>query len=294
VGTQIVKDIITPKLNKIIDLINKEYRVVFLGDYFNPSNPNNLSRKFLSDMFKKITTPKILLIGNHDRDKNGSNCLASISSFLNANDIIVEDTYEENNICYISYTLDFQHIVNIIKTTKCKYIVGHFSFGYMKDEKIMRGELEYDKSYDDKIFILGHIHSHQIKNNINYIGSISPTKLDELNNDFKILQLDNNMNFNWKSIKYDLTQKEIHDISQLGEANENTKVIFDVDSVEEKNKILEQLGDKKLLDIKFKIKNTSIDISMLKIETMVMEYLKIQGKEELYEKTMQYLEGGRN
>jgi hypothetical protein len=164
----------------------------------------------------------------------------------------------------------------------------------MKDEKIMRGELEYDKSYDDKIFILGHIHSHQIKNNINYIGSISPTKLDELNNDFKILQLDNNMNFNWKSIKYDLTQKEIHDISQLGEANENTKVIFDVDSVEEKNKILEQLGDKKLLDIKFKIKNTSIDISMLKIETMVMEYLKIQGKEELYEKTMQYLEGGRN
>jgi hypothetical protein len=27
---------------------------------------------------------------------------------------------------------------------------------------------------------------------------------------------------------------------------------------------------------------------------MVMEYLKIQGKEELYEKTMQYLEGGRN
>jgi len=148
VGTQIVKDIITPKLNKIIDLINKEYRVVFLGDYFNPSNPNNLSRKFLSDIFKKITTPKILLIGNNYRDKNGSNCLASISSFLNANDIIVEDTYEENNICYISYTLDFQHIVNIIKTTKCKYIVGHFSFGYMKDEKIMRGELEYDKSYD--------------------------------------------------------------------------------------------------------------------------------------------------
>src|SRR5271157_3897228 len=155
-------DLLNEKLDKLIDIIYSQDKVVFLGDYFNPANPDNGEREKLSEIIMQITIEKIFLVGNHDKDKYGNCCLSAIRPFIIQNNgIIVDDYYEMGEYCFISYTLDFQHIENIIKTTKCKYIIGHFSFEYENRGRIFKGELEYKPEYDNKIFILGHIHKSQ-------------------------------------------------------------------------------------------------------------------------------------
>lgn len=289
VGNILSRNLLDNKIDKIIELTNKQDKCVMMGDYFNPSNPENRSREYLASIINRINVPIIMLIGNHDRDKFGSSSLAAIKPLLRKDINIVEDFFEEDNMCYISYCLDFEHIKNVIINTKCKYIVGHFAFGYeLRGKKL--NEIEYDNKFEDKVFILSHIHKHQIIKNINYTGAIVITNLGELDYNFKLLLLDSKTGvMEWKNIKYDLNNITINNLSELGDANENTKVTIEVDSIEEKNKMLEQLKDKKLLDVKFKIKNTGIDISVLKIESMVKEYLKIQGREDLYDKVMSYI-----
>jgi DNA repair exonuclease SbcCD nuclease subunit len=296
IGNIKVRDLIYPKLDKLIDLINKQNKCVFLGDYFNPSNPDNGSREFLTDILNRINIPVILLIGNHDIDKHGSHTLAPVRKYIEKNNgIVVEDYYEDKDICYISYSLNFQHIRDIIKGTKCKYIAGHFAFDYELRGKQLK-EMEYDSNiYDNKIFILGHIHKNQSVRNIYYIGSIAPTNLGEIGYESKLLLLDEtNGNMEWKNIKYELNNMVSNNVDDiLKNGNENSKVTIEVNSIEEKNKILAQLKDKKLLDLKFNIKNSNINVSALKIDEMVKEYLKIHGREDLYEKVMGYIPEGR-
>jgi DNA repair exonuclease SbcCD nuclease subunit len=285
------RDLLVNKLPKLIDLINKQDKCVFMGDYFNPANPDNSNREFFAEILNKINVPVIMVIGNHDRDKNGRNSLSAYKPLLNKNINIVEDYYEEDNYCYISYSLDIEHIINIINNTKCKYIVGHFSFEYESHGKIMKGELIGNgNEFKDKIFLLAHIHKSQDKGNVYYLGAMCPSKLDEIDYNFRLLIMKDNDIMEWKNIKYDLNNiisNNVDDILKNG--NENSKVVIEVNSIEEKNKILAQLKDKKLLDLKFKIKNTGIDISTLKIEEMVKEYLKIQGREDLFDKVMSYI-----
>jgi hypothetical protein len=98
----------------------------------------------------------------------------------------------------------------------------------------------------------------------------------------------------WKNIKYELNNMVSNNVDDiLKNGNENSKVVIEVDSIEEKNKILAQLQGKKLLDLKFNIKNSNINVSSLKIDEMVKEYLKIHGREDLYEKVMGYIPEGR-
>jgi DNA repair exonuclease SbcCD nuclease subunit len=290
-GSIRVIELINEKIDKLIAVINEEDKVVFLGDYFNPSNPENEYRELLSNIIIKITIPKIFIIGNHDKDKRGFHCLNGIKSFIEQNNgIVVEDYLEQGDYCYISYTLDFQHIRDIISKTKCKYIVGHFAFDYELNNRELK-EVEYDIAFKDKIFLLGHIHKHQIKGNVNYIGSLAPTKLDEIGYDYKILSIDNGGNFNWRSIKYNF--RVIKTLEELKGIEDKSRVIFqgDVDTLEERNKIMELLGGQNLLNVKIEVKNKQIDIGNMDIKTMVQEYLKILGKEGLYDKVIGLIEG---
>lgn len=285
-------DLINEKIEKIIELANEQLDgVIFLGDYFNPANPDNGEREKLSQIIHKIKTKKIFLVGNHDKDKSGKHSLSAIKPFIAENNgMIVEDYYEEGDFCYISYTLDFKHIEDIILKTKCKYIVGHFAFGYENRGRMLKGELEYDSKYDNNYFILGHIHKHQqYKPNVMYLGSVAPHKLDELEYEYKLLLI-NNGQLNLKNIKYNVKQKTITDVAQLDGDDERTKVIMEVSSIEEKSRILAQLGDRKFLDLKINVKDKSIDISDLNIQSMVKEYLKILGREDLYDMVMNLID----
>lgn len=288
VGTTTTKDILFDKMDKIIEYINYNDKVVFLGDYFNPSEPANIYREYLSSILNKINVPKILIVGNHDRDKRGSYSIAPIQEFLKKDDIIVNDFYEEGDFCYIAYSLNFQHIIDIINNTKCKYVVGHFSFDYEKNSKIMKGEIEYDSVWDNKQFILGHIHKHQAKKNVMYVGALAPTKLDELEYDYNIVRIENDK-IQLKPIKYDLKVKVVKSLKDLDGVDGNTKIIIEGNNVEETNKIIEALKDKKVLDYKSVSKKHDIDISKLKIDEMIKEYLEQNGRIDLFNDVMKFV-----
>lgn len=290
VGNTNVSDVFAQHMDTVINFVNTQDKVILLGDYFNPSEPYNVYREKLSDMLCKIKVPIRMLVGNHDRDKRGSYSVSYLTPFWKVTDNKVIDTYlEEGDCCYISYTLEFDKMKEIINKTKCKYIIGHFSFEYEKGNRIMKGEIEYDKAWDDKIFILGHIHKSQQKNNVIYVGSASPTNLGELDYKFRYAYFDKNNMLQFKELKYEFSEKVIKNVNDLNGVDENTRVIIDIDNAEEKNKIMAMLADKKVLGCKAISKEHNIDISKLKVTELVKEYLEKLGRTDLYEEAMKFV-----
>ena len=61
IGSIFARDLIEEKKDKLLELINKEDMVIFMGDYFNVPEPSNKFRHFFSDFLKKIKQIEIIL-----------------------------------------------------------------------------------------------------------------------------------------------------------------------------------------------------------------------------------------
>lgn len=285
------RDLISEKKDKLLELINKEDMVVFLGDYFNVPEPGNEYRYFWSEFLKEIKIPKRLILGNHDIDnETQQNSLAAITPYLNDKEIV--DTYQEiDNVCLMAYQFNFDKLDKIITQTKCRYILGHFSFDYELHGRVLKGELEYNDKYNDKQFILGHIHRyHQAKSNVIYLGALAPSKLDELGFEFKIGYI-NNGEFSTKNVKHNVKQKVVKTLKDLEDIDERTSVIFDLPEGNN-NDIINKLKDKKLLNYKVKSGVKTLNVNELDLSGLLQEYLKIIGRPDLYDRVLSFIDTG--
>jgi DNA repair exonuclease SbcCD nuclease subunit len=284
------RDLIEEKKEKLLELINAEDMVVFLGDYFNVPEPSNEFRHFFSDMLQDIKVPKRLLLGNHDIDnQNQQNCLSAISPYLTKEEI-VNEYCEMGNTCLVSYLFDYDKLQKVISETKCKYIIGHFSFDYESHGRLLEGEVRYKPEYDGKVFILGHIHKYQVaKPNVIYLGSFAPHKLDELEFDYKIGYLKGG-EFTTKNVKHNIKQKVIRRIEDLEGVDERTKVVFELEEGVDKEIIMKKLKEKKMLSYQIKEGSKEIDTQNLNLSGLLTEYLKVIGRPDLYDKVMGFIE----
>ena len=285
------RDLIEEKKEKLLELINAEDMVVFLGDYFNVPEPSNEFRHFFSDFLQDIKVPKRLLLGNHDIDnQNQQNCLSAIAPYLTDQEIVKEACYTASGICMVSYLFDYAKLEKIISETKCKYVIGHFSFDYELNGRILKGEVEYKPEYDSKQFILGHIHRYQIaRPNVTYLGSFAPHKLDELEFDYKVGFI-NGGEFTTKNVKHNIKQKVVRRLEDLEGIDERTKVVFELEEGADKEAIVQKLKEKKMLSYQIKEGSKEIDTQNLNLSGLLTEYLKVIGRPDLYDKVMGFIE----
>lgn len=290
VGNIRTKDLVAEKREKLLELINAEDMVVFLGDYFNVPEPSNEFRHFFSDFLQGIKVPKRLLLGNHDIDnQNQQNCLSAIEPYLTKEEI-VNEYCEIGNTCLVSYLFDYDKLQKVISETKCKYVIGHFSFDYELHGRLLEGEVRYKPEYDNKTFILGHIHKYQIaKPNVIYLGSFAPHKLDELEFDYKIGYLKGD-EFTTKNVKHNIKQKVIRRIEDLDGVDDRTKVIFELEDGVDKEAVMKKLKEKKMLSYQVNEGSKEIDTQNLNLSGLLTEYLKVIGRPDLYDKVMGFID----
>lgn len=283
-------DLFNEKKDKLLEVINKEDMVVFLGDYFNSPEPHNEFRKAFSEFVSRIKVPKRFILGNHDIDNaTEQNSLVAIEPFLQ--DEIVSQYETIGDVTLVSYIFDFDKLADIVRKAKTKYIVGHFSFEYELGKRKFKGELEYDSDFEEKEFILGHIHKFQQKGNITYLGSFVPHKLNELEYDYKICFINNGV-ASFKNVKHNIKQKVIKTIDDLKDIDDRTNVIIEVNNMSDKEEVIKALKEKKIMNIKYVTEKQTIDVKNLNIEGLLQEYLETLGRGDLFEKINNYIEKG--
>jgi len=283
-------DLFQEKVDKLVELINKEDMVVFLGDYFNSPEPHNEFRKVFSEFVSRIKIPKRFILGNHDIDNaTEQNSLVAIEPFLQ--DEIVSEYEVIGDVTLVAYLFDFDKLGKIVKNVKTKYVVGHFSFEYELGKRKLKGELDYDGSLDDKQFILGHIHKFQQKGNITYLGSFVPHKLDELEYEYKIALIKDGEVI-YKNVKHNIKQKVVKTLEDLKDVDDRTNIILELKDMKDKEEIVKALKEKKIMNIKYVTEKQAIDTKNLNIDGLLKEYLETLGRGDLFDRVRNYIEKG--
>lgn len=137
--------------------------------------------KMLHERFGKFTQLK----GNHDLYLRDSRDICSLHMFDDYTHLI-NDYHIEGNVMYVSWICnqeEYDHIINLTKKHKIKYVMGHFEFSnfHLNDHYLMEhGSSHRELKHIKKIFT-GHYHGRQEMDNVVYIGNPFPFDFNDAN-----------------------------------------------------------------------------------------------------------------
>lgn len=173
------------------DLDTREVGLDIMGDLFQQRDKLSVVTinraldgiKFLADNFHDVR----LIVGNHDLPYRDSRKDSSLEIFRSIPGVKLVDYYEiDGNCMYVSWLVsdeEYEEIVKVSKAKKIRWMFGHFEFaGFRLNDNFIT---EHGSSYRalkhlDKVYS-GHYHAHQIKDNIEYLGTPFPYDMNDAN-----------------------------------------------------------------------------------------------------------------
>lgn len=170
---------------------DEKLELVVLGDTFHQRDKLAVEAFYaalkefgrLSQFFDKIT----MLVGNHDMPYRDRRDVHSIEMFRNLPNVTVVDDYLiRGNQMYVSWLLNGEEYDDVIRVSKeygIRWMYGHFEFSQFKmnDHYTMtHGQTHRELKHVEWVFT-GHYHMHQIKDNVEYIGTPFPYDMNDAN-----------------------------------------------------------------------------------------------------------------
>lgn len=139
--------------------------------------------RFLADNFIDVR----ILIGNHDLPYRDSRRSSSMEIFRDIPGVKIVDYYEIDGSCmYVSWLVnedELEEVVKVSKKNKIRWIFGHFEFSNFRlnDNFITEhGASHKVFKHVEKVYT-GHYHAHQVKDNVEYIGTPFPYDMNDAN-----------------------------------------------------------------------------------------------------------------
>lgn len=195
-----------PMLSEIIKIVNnvKPERVVILGDVLHTHEKISMQcHASAVNFFTKLSeTSKVyVLIGNHDR-QNNSDFLTDIHPFngiSNEKIKIISKPLKEEGIIYVPYVpigrfreaLDTLNDDDLFSNVDLIFAHQEFKGAQMGCKRSSKGDVW---SKDNPMVISGHIHEHQIIDNIMYLGTPIQHSFGDNSKKF-VLLIDSNKKF---------------------------------------------------------------------------------------------------
>ena len=173
------EELIEEKVDILDSYITCE-NVIILGDVSHiRKHTSTLAVDLLQKLFEKYQEKTFwLIVGNHDcKFKNTLHPNSIETSFGYMDNVVVVDKpMSVDNFLLIPWICDsnYQDCIDVIKTSKQKYVAGHFainSFLMTRGIKCISSLKISDFDHFEKVFS-GHFHLRQENKNIIYVGSI--------------------------------------------------------------------------------------------------------------------------
>lgn len=165
-------------LEWIIDVANSNDCVCdFLGDVFDNTNSiSHIALDRFNNFISRLNHVGNFIVGNHDCHYRQSNHLNSLSLLLENFNVVVDDVYEENDICYIPWINknNSDKLLSQLDVSECKYCFGHLELvGFLmrKNYYSERGQVSLSSLRNFDNVISGHYHVQSEKGNIFYLGT---------------------------------------------------------------------------------------------------------------------------
>lgn len=243
--------------------------LVIMGDFFEQRDKiNTLTLNYGQIAVNRAceTFHVTMLKGNHDLYYRDTRDISSLNVFSELVDL-VEFYQIHDNCMYVSWVItgeEYDEIVNVSKEKGIDYIFGHFEFQSfrMNDHYVMEHGQSPGALKHVRHVYTGHFHQHQLKGNVEYIGSPFPFDMNDANDTdrgFVIVDTDNHWD---KRVNYDRIKVRSVSADELlsGDWDDapdtSIRVVLD-DSVDDKgyDEIKQKLESTGFRD--FKIQHTS-------------------------------------
>lgn len=148
-----------------------------------------------------------MLLGNHDLYYKDTLDITSLSVFDKVATVIHEPQVFGNILVtpWVINQEQFEHIVQLSKSEKVDYVIGHYEFsGFkMNDHYVMEHGYSHKALKHLKQVFTGHYHARQEKGNVVYIGSPFPFNFNDSNDSKRgFIDFDPTNNPSWNWIDY--------------------------------------------------------------------------------------------
>lgn len=222
----------------VLDYI-KEYseennisKIVCAGDFFHTKAksyaPHVVQAWLRIKDINKLGIDQYLIVGNHDMAMPNTSMNSILFVFSNYSKIIPDYYFEDigdTRVHFLSYTtVPFDNF--IFSKTKKNVLIGHLDVIGFKMSNGYRADSGFKIADFDKFDLVfsGHYHSHQIMENIVYVGSPYQTSFAERDQNKGFIVFDTD-SFTWEFVETPSAPKykiiEIEDIEEINEKVSN-------------------------------------------------------------------------
>lgn len=220
------------------EISNKENAdaIFILGDVFDrPSNDHRIiGRLYRTLKLLSQNCQIFILLGNHDIQNLDGESYSTLETFENIVNIVTEPYIDHSEkIILVPYNHK-NYIYDILDGSFRDYIlfthIGINGFEYTRGIPATREEFNINMFSNFSMVFTGHFHHHNIRNNVYYLGSPWPVRVDELGSQKFIHVVDTNNPTNIKKYNAIYSSVEEKEIRSLDDIN-----FEEIDSIFRKN-----------------------------------------------------------
>lgn len=238
------KNFFIPKLN---EYCSKTYKplVIVAGDFFD--NRRNLRVDVMNSAIDIVETiakicPIVFCVGNHDTYYTNNNEVNSLRVFNNIKDVYIVERTASVKVCdktidIVSWIENGAEESKIVKSSNADILVLHTDINGLKYPSNIKIEGRVEaKGFKGSRIYSGHIHKHQTKGKITYLGS--PYEIDKSDagntkgiyvNRFDYIKDEGKYELTEEFIENDYSPKfKVYDIEEIQKMKDSGKNIEDV------------------------------------------------------------------